>query len=432
VDKPKTNNMIRRFFTEKLKRPKVFAAIMLLLFASLVPILSKGSAAAYGLITARSVRMSSSAASATGVSYLVTFTAATNGVVRSIVVDFCDNSPILNDSCTATVGTNVPNLGASPTVTTTGGAGIGNLTDTYTASQLNANRTLVLTAQGAGDTFVAGNSYFFTITGVANPSNAVGTFYGRIMTFPNAATSNFGAGYTTTNLDTNIPTDAGGVALSTAQQITITSKVQEQLDFCMYYNATAVYDSCAGTGNAFSLGDTNGVLSTAGVFVDKRTRYNVRTNAQSGVTIRMRGTTLTHPNAYTIDANAGANGTAAAANDEQFGICTYLDPSSTNTGITPVDGYDGDGAGGISTTACAGSTQTSGTGTTGGDNGAFFKFDDSTTLEQGTNHLYGSPIATKAAGDWSAGIIATAGGVAYTTEAGIYTTTLTFIATGVY
>src|SRR5688500_16858577 len=128
----------------KLRRPKALAAAALLLFASIVPLFSQDQASAYGLITARSIRMSSSAASAASLSYLVTFTPATTATVRSIVVDFCDNSPILNDACTATVGTNVPDLGASPTVTTAGGAGIGNLTDTYTASQLNSNRTLVI------------------------------------------------------------------------------------------------------------------------------------------------------------------------------------------------------------------------------------------------------------------------------------------------
>jgi len=413
--------------TGKLRRPKALAAATLLIVASILPLFSQGKASAYGLISARSIRMSSSAASATPASYLVTFTAATTATVRSFVVDFCDNSPILNDSCTATVGTDVPDLGASPTVTTAGGAGLGNLTDTYTASQLNSNRTLVLTAQGAGDSFTSGNTYFFTITGVTNPSNAVGTFYGRILTFPNAATSNHGAGYTATNLDTNIPTDAGGIALSTAQQITVTSKVQEQLDFCMYYAASATLNTCSvPSTSAATLGDTNGVLSVTGPFVNKHTRYNIRTNAQSGATIRMTGITLTHPSAYTITAATGANGAASNPGNEQFGICTYSDPGDVTAGLQAVDGYDGDGAGGIDDSDCVGTSHTSGTGT------AAFKFDDSVTAEQGTNHLYGSPIATKTAGDFSAGIISMMGNIAYTTEAGIYTTTLTFIATGVY
>jgi hypothetical protein len=414
--------------TEKLRRPKALAAAVLLFIASIMPVISQGTVSAYGLITARSIEMSSSAASATGLSYLVTFTAATTGTVKSFVVDFCDNSPILNDTCTATVGTNVPDLGASPTVTTTG-AGVGNLTGgPWTAAQLNSNRTLTLTSS-TGMTLTSGNSYFFTITGVTNPSNAVGTFYGRILTFPNDATSNYAGGYTTTNLDTNIPTDAGGVALSTAAQITVTSKVQEQLDFCMYVNATATFNSCSVSGTAVTLGDTNGVLSVTGPFVNRLTRYNVRTNAQSGVIIRMKGTTLTHPNAYTISATGGGNGAATNPGNEQFGICTFRDTGGGAAGLAAVDGYDGDGAGGLDESDCFGTTQSAGTGTTGGDNGAFFRFDDSGT---GTTSTYGDPIATKTAGDFSTGVIAMLGNIAYTTEAGIYTTTLTFIATGTY
>lgn len=406
-----------------IRRSQYLLVTLVLLITAVLPLLISKKVSAYGLLTTREIRISSSATSATGVSYLVQFNAGTTATVKSIVVDFCANSPILNATCTATVGTTVPNLGASPSVDTNGGVGIGNIGTGWTAGQLNSNRTLTLT-KAAGVAMTAGTSYYFTINSVANPST-LGTFYGRILTFPNDVTSNYAAGYTATNLDTNVPTDAGGVALSTAAQITVTSKVPERLLFCVY-TAGAGNDCTGKTGTSVLLGDTSGALDPAGPYLDRTAKFSITTNASGNAIVRAKGITLTS-GAFTIDPIGG--GTAEAnsiAGTEQFGFCTF---QSAGAGLTVDIDYDGDD-GTAPADDCSTTSQTAGTGTPGGVGG-----NGDTSFAFITGELtatYGSTIATKPAGDYSTATLAFVGNISNITEAGIYITTMTFIATGTY
>lgn len=407
-----------------LRRSHYFLAAMLLAFTSILPLVLTQKASAYNVLNNREIKISSSAPSATGVSYYVEFDAGTTATVKSIVVDFCANSPIIDDSCTGTVGTSVPDLGASPTVDTTT-ANVGNIGASWTAASMNSNRTLTLT-KAAGVAMTSGTPYYFTVSGVTNPS-ATGTFYARILTFPNDTTSNYANGYTATNVDTNLPTDAGGIALSTAAQITVTAKVQERLIFCIYtdsadpdYNDN---DCISQQGTAVTLGDTNGVLDPTGPYVDKNARFSITTNASSSAIVRFKGATLTS-GGNTITAVGGTPATSTAGS-EQFGLCLYQQAGS---GMT-IDGtYDGGSGSECSTTA-----QTAGTGSTGGTGTptqAEFAYDTNGTT--GTTSTYGATLATKPAGNYSTGNIAFVGNISNTTEAGIYTSTLTFIATGTY
>lgn len=401
------------------RRARYGLVAFLLFTTGVLQIIRPGVVYAYGQILNRSITMSSSKVGDTGVSYLVTFEPGTNATtVKSIAVDFCANTPIIGDSCTATVGTSTPSLG-SATVTTTGGAGIGNLTGgPWTANVTNSGRTLTITSS-TGMTMNTATSYYFTINLVTNPTN-LGTFYGRILTFPNDTTSNYADGYTATNTGTNIPTDAGGIALSTANQITITAKVQERIVFCVYTTGTG--NNCTGkSGSDITLGDANGVLDPVGAYVDKTAKYTVSTNASQGVNIRVRGTTLTS-GSNTITANVTP--ATSVPGSEQFGLCTY-ESASVAGGLSANTKYDG-GTG----TECSGTSQTAGTATPGGDNSADFAFDTNAT--NGTTSTYGDVIATKLAGDFSTGTLVFIGNVGNSTEAGIYKTTLTFIATGTY
>lgn len=385
------------------------------LLAVVSPVLTYSVSSAYGLVTERAIKMSSSALAATSVQYEVTFKPATTSTVKSVAVDFCQNSPIINDSCTGTVGTNTPTL-TSATVTTTGG--VNNFSAlTWTVATTNSNRTFTI-SNSTGVALTAGTAYIFTINLVTNPTdndtvtggNQPGTFYSRLFTFPNDATSNYAGGYTATNVDTNVPTDAGGVALSTANQITITAKVQETLTFCVYTNA-----NCAAGGNSVNLGNTNGVLDPSGPYVDKNSKYDIATNAASGVAIRIKGDTL-KSGAFDI---AAIGATAASSNpgNEQFGFCTWS--SAGAAGLSPTSPYNN--------ANCNTVTQTAGTGSPGGAGTAQFAFDSANT-----NTTYGQTYATKSAGNSSTGTIAFIGNISFATEAGTYTTTLTFIATGTY
>jgi hypothetical protein len=179
--------------------------------------------------------------------------------------------------------------------------------------------------------------------------------------------------------------------------------------------------------NAVTLGNNNGVLESGGPFVDKNTKYDIATNASQGVTIRLKGDTL-KTGSFSITA-VGAAADISRAGTEQFGFCTYRD-TATATGLAAVAPYNSvPGDPGISA-ACSSTSQTAGTATSGGASTAGFGFDTNST--DGTLSTYGDVIATKSAGGQSTGIIAFIGNIADTTEAGIYTTVLNLIATGIY
>jgi hypothetical protein len=368
---------------------------------SIIPILSNDIVHAYGLVTSRSIQLSSSLEGNATTTYNVGFTAATTSTLKGIIVDFCSTDPIIADTCTAPSGFTV---GASPSVTSITGLGAGG---TWTPTSANSGRTLLL-ENTTSNTVNSGTAVSFLINNVTNPTT-IGSFYARIITYA----SNLGpTNYTDTNpTDTGTYpiVDAGGIALSTVQTITVTSKVQEQLTFCVYTGG-----SC-GTGSGVTLGNTNGALSTAGPFVDKTTTYSISTNAYHGAVITMEGGTLTDANSDHITAN-GVTAATSTAGTDQFGMCTY--ESSGSTLSFPNNTYNSG--------ACSGTTQTAGTGSTGGDNGAAFGFNTANT-----GSTYGDEIASATAGA-SVGVMVFLANVAITQVAGIYTTVLDFIATGTY
>ncbi len=392
-------------FTDKLRQHVSLAVVAVLLVASITPLLVSKKASAYSLVTERFIKMSSSANGATDVTYQVGFKPATSTTVGGIVVTFCSNSPIIGDACTAPSGfnSNFAALAIANQVTLAG----------FSVDTTNSTVNTVVLTNGTPQALTAGTALSFDLgstggsDGITNPTTTNQTFYARILTYDTDAHAQaYPAGAPAPGTG-NI--DAGGIALSTAAQITITSKVQERLTFCVY---TGV--NCAAGGTAVALGDTNGVLDPAGPYVDKNTQYDVATNASQGVAIRIKGDTL---KSGSFDVAAIGN-TAAASNpgNEQFGFCSY---QATGTGLTPAAPYDN--------ANCNTTTQTAGTGTPGGAGTAQFAFNTTNTTS-----TYGDTFANKVAGSTSSGVLAFIGNISNTTEAGIYTTTLTFIATGTY
>jgi hypothetical protein len=355
-------------------------------------------------VSSRYVKMSNSKGAATGVSYEVGFTVPTTGTVQGVVVDFCSNTPIIGDSCTAPTGFSV----GTPTVATSGGTNTG-LSGTWTAASANTGRTLTLT-NGTGGSISAATPVVFTLSTATNPNADNTTFYARIFTFAASANVATWTGTANGSATANV-VDSGGVALSTAAQINLTAKVQETLTFCVY---TGV--ACVNGGTAVALGDTNGVLRTSGSFVDVTTSYDIATNAASGAVVRFKAG-LPTSGANTL-ATIGTSATAvdALTSTTQFGLCTY---EATGTGYTPAAPYNN--------AACNTTTQSAGTGTTGGEGTAQFAFDTAAAAA-----TYGDDLGTKVAGDTSKGKIAYAANVSTTQPAGIYTNTFTFIATGTY
>ena len=405
------------FKVERLKQPSVLVIAVIFLLASFIPILTRQKVKAYTLPLSREIKMSSSAAGATSVTYRVAWQASATYTVKGIVIDFCSTSPIIGDTCTKPTGFSV----GTPTIANQSGI------SGFSASSANTNRTLLLTNATGSSLTASTTNVSFELTTATNPTSSNTTFYARIITYTNDTGADSPATYTDTSPGTS--TEAGGVALSTADQITIQSKVQERITFCVYTSA-ANYTSCGSvsTTNPVVLGDTNGVLNPSLPSVSKTAKYNITTNASNGVTIRAKGSTLTS-GSFTIDAigSGSSSGASSSVGTEQFGLCTYRDTGGGTGGLTPDNNYDGD-ASGTTSTACSGTTAGQ---ASGNDNSANFTF-DTTTSNDNWSTTYGDTIATKTAGNFSTGILVFLGNISNTTEPGIYTTTLTFIATGNY
>lgn len=342
---------------------------------------------AYGLLSSRSIRMSSSANGATNTAYSVGFTTVTAGqTVGSVVIKFCANNPIMGDVCNAPTGFNVNKA------TTVLSGLTGNITGlTLNTANPQANIVLLTRTPGAVAngpvTFVLGNG---TTNGFTNPTNTNTTFYARILLFP---TSNPDL-TTPSNENTGTASnDAGGTALSTANVLNVTAKVQETLIFCVY---TGI--NCAAGGSAVALGDSNGVLSDTTTTYTSVANFDLASNALAGVAVRLKGDTLTS-GAFTISPH-GVNCSADSVSTsvEQFGVRV----STSGAGQTAAVTYD----------CLAGN----------------HAFDVANT-----NTTYGQNIVTTAgATDRSSSVIELSAKAAGTTEAGIYTTTLQLIATATY
>jgi hypothetical protein len=392
------------------KRTVALFLAALLTVAAVIPLLQVRKAHAYGLVTSRFIKLSSSKQADTDVTYSVGFTIATTGNIGGVIVNICQDSPIIGDTCTAPTSFKFHAKSGDNTLALANQSGI---TDFQVDTTGATDNILVLSRTGGAASVSASTAIAVDLgstggsDGVDNPNNTNTTFYARILTYdtqahaeaysPTAAGGGTGA------------VDAGGIALSTANQITITSKVQERLAFCVYTGA-----NCAAGGSSVALGNDKGVLDPAGPFVDKTTKYDVSTNAASGVAIRVKGDTL-KSGSFDITA-IGGTAASSSAGSEQFGFCNY---QSTGSGLTPAAPYNNGN--------CSTTTQTAGTASTGGNGTAQFAFDTTNT-----NTTYGQTFANKTAGSTSTGVIAFIGNISNTTEAAIYTTTLTFIATGTY
>ncbi len=395
-----------------ISRTSALIAAATVLVAVFIPILMNGIAKA-GIPTSRKITLDSSAGAATDVTYTVQFTTDQGGAASNIggvVVEFCDSSPIIGDSsCTTPSGFNI-NKATLALGTQVGVTGFAVDTTNSDANTLILTRTASSIASAVAVTIPLGTAA--ASDGITNPTLGNHTFYARVLTYAATATAQ---AYTSATPGTYV--DAGGIALSTANTIQITAKVQERLSFCVYVGGSCTTDTTgAATTSAFNLGNTNGVLDPAGPYVDRTAKFDISTNALSGATIVMKGDTL-KSGAFDITAIGSTAATATAGGSEQFGMCLF---QSTGSGMTfPNATYPSAG--------CSGTTQTAGTASTGGATGATFGFNTTNTLSAS-----GDTIATKPAGNTSTATMAFVGNIGFVTEAGIYQTTLTYIATGQY
>ena len=347
--------------------------------------------------------------SGTNVAYKLKFSVGNNGAVGGIVVDFCSNSPLYFDTCTAPTGLNANS--ATTQLYNQSGVGAGGSFAVYTSTPV-ANR-MVMTRASASSLvspliIEMGNG---TANGFTNPST-LGTFYARIYTYSTAAQ----AQAHNQTAATGGEQDFGGIALSTANIITITARVQESLIFCVSGGAPTA--NCGGvTTPAITLGHTAG--GTAKIInssvIDTGSAYTqVSTNALNGVIVRMHNSNscggLSVDGGTTCDippVNAGgATPFAMLAGTAAFGMNISSGIGGTGT-VTP-DGnyYDG--------------------------NIAHFAM-DSTTSGSNVTTTYGDAIASSTGPVSNVNNQLTFGATASnSTPAGLYSANLALIATGTF
>ena len=370
-----------------------------LVVAAALPILNYGKASA-GVFATRSIKMSDSTPSASAVQYDLTITPQASGSILGIVIEFCDNGPILGDAtCTSTPGTDTPSMASAAL------SGWAKTTLTVGAANNNAVFTI------GSNTWTSGTPVTLSITGMINPSNvgSTGTFYARVASYDTSAKA---IGYRTANPSfVGAPIDTGGFAMSTANKLTMTAKVQEKLTFCVYTLA-----NCAAGGTALTLG-LNGVLDESIAYNNYDTKFDISTNAQTGAIVRAKtfaspGHTLTSgSNSITA---AGAAAVASTVGSEQFGAC-FVGVGAL-VGVAPYN-----------VAACNDDTTT---GAYTGDATAKWAWDTGGT---GTSSTFGDDFATTGGAiATSVGHINFLGNISLLSEAGIYTTDISLIATGTF
>ncbi len=373
-----------------------------------------------GQITSRSIQMGDDSSNTSGgtTKYQVTFKPYTSATIYGVIVDFCNTDPIPGDVCTAPTG-------FSDYVTTASASNVSGLSGTWVAAQANSGRTFEYT-NASGQSMPTSTAVSFAINNVTNPT-VVGTFYARIFTF----NSNSGAGSATQWLTTANGTDItndfdyGGIALSVAATINVTSKVQEQITFC-------VYISSCGTAATVNLGDSHDVLSTTAPAVASGATYGVfyslSTNASNGAVVYLKGATLTS-GANTIPAAGATPYLYSGTNNDFFGLCSYNSAVTVGSAPTiPSSEYQGTSNGGT----CSGLATLSDVNTTQttaalGATYATFGFNSTNTTS-----TYGDELAAITAPGASVNAVVLAAGVSVTQASGVYTTTLQLIATGTY
>jgi len=278
----------------------------------------------------------------------------------------------------------------------------------------------------------------FSIYGIMNPTS-VGPYYARIYTFSTYSTAQsfFTASSTSGVLSYTYATaasaniDAGGVALEVTNSLTITAKVQEFLQFCIYSNATATAAPCTLTGSTVTLGNSSGILSISTAYVDSSTRFDVATNASGYVAISFTGTPLANGSLLIENSSASGTGSTAATayvstvGTNQFGVCAVAATSGnqatnyTSANLSfPNNTYNSNTGG-----ACPSSLATS--ATYGGT--AIFGLN---IAQAGS--IYGDLLALQKPGVGSTGLISFLGNISPATLAGVYSTTFNFVASGTY
>lgn len=374
--------------------------------------------------------ITSGVGSGTNVTYRVTFTPTNQAA--SMVIDFCSNDPIVNDTC------NAPTAMAAAT-------GITNVSGTAGNSDwvLTAGATQVKIARTGGTStsdIQSSVPQVFDITGVTNPST-VGSFYARMYTFTDDSWGTYSSATSVGNY-----VDYGGTALSITEAITITARVQESLTFCVTSADPTTWitnhdcsDSQVGSNPpAVILGHGSPTAVLDSNTVDTGTIYSqMSTNATHGAIINLRnsntscgglsadgGTTCAIPaiNSGSATPSAMTAGTAA------FGLFVATGAADSSGGIgstTAASAYHDNAHTTVPSDVYYGMDTTSSSATP--SNGVPSTYTGSVTSTFGSTVAYTTSPVYRVNNAYT--FAATS---ALTTPAGIYTANLSMIATGTF
>lgn len=358
------------------------ATIMISLAVELIPGVSSKTFA-YGEVSSRSIEMSSSQVNATGSSYQVQFTTVTS--IQSVAIDFCAESPLYEDTCSAVPGFSAASAGF------TAGTGTAGWSITATADHVDVH--------GAAAT----GTVSFTLTNITNPSG-LGSFYARIYDYVANPDDYSNPGTPGT------VADFGGIALSTANAVAVTARVQEELTFCVS-GAAFTGNNCAGmTTPNITIGHGSPTLILDSTAVDTTPAYmQTSTNAQAGVAIRMKNSNSCAGLSDDGGVTCGIPPAGASAITFTAGTADYGMNVATSTG----------GLGTVSPTAPYGTS------------GAYAM--DNTSTPDNVTTTYGSQIAScSGAVSNTDNTMTFAATASNTTPAGIYTADMMLIATGTF
>jgi hypothetical protein len=328
------------------------------------------------------------------------FTEGTSAAtIGSIEFLYC-TTPLPGTTCTAPTGmdaSTVTTIGG----TTTSGWSLGTAGNAPTASRIRITRTASNITDTQNLTFGTGSGGATDY--IKNPTSDNSTFFVRITTFSDTAW--------TTSID------QGSVANSTAQQIDITAKVQETLNFSAGAPDSGSVPAPGSSCTAFSddgglaLGDaTDGTLSFSQSY-DAHSYFRLSTNANGGTIIYYSGDTL--KSGSNSIAAIGTSATASAIGSAQFGLA--IDSSDTQSG----NGYS-------FTNLSATAPYAGGNGTITNGGTAAFAYDTSSVT---TPKQIASAAGTVTC---DTGSVRYLGNISTTTPPGIYTTTISYLAVPTY
>lgn len=266
-------------------------------------------------LTTRSLTLGTSAGN-TSTTWTFTFNGGSSAVLKGISFQICDAA---SGTC------NTPGSWANTGATFGSLTYIGSSQSGWAIDNAGAGGAQFLGIKNNSASNSSADPIIATFNTVTNPNTTNATFYVRVSTF---------TGNTfTTGLD------AGVVAASTSQQITLSGTVDESLVFCTGTSITGTNcGTVGGTSVAFGTFSTGSTKSGTSVMA-------ASTNGVSGYNITANGTTLTCGGcAGTPTIAALASQTASSVGTSQFGL-------NLRANTTPSVGSNPSGSGSGSYTA---------------------------------------------------------------------------------